>query len=231
VSLLADAAPAPYAAELAVACAAARAAGAILLRYAAQSVRYGFKRSRDRGREVVSEADLAADEAIRTAILAAFPADGWLSEEHPDDAARLTRARVWIVDPLDGTREFLSAVPEYAVSIALAEDGVPVVGAVYNPARDVLVAVGAGRAPAPEGAGLGLDLATRLADTFVLVGRGEWHWGGLPRAAGAVVTDRHGRPLRFNRSDPLVDGCLAGNAALHQEALAIWQRSGWERGG
>lgn len=84
----------------------------------------------------VTEADLAADEAIRRELPRAD--ESWLSEESADDPARLARRRVWIVDPLDGTREFLEGVPDWCVSIGLAEDGVAVAGGVYAPAREEL---------------------------------------------------------------------------------------------
>ncbi len=166
----------PYAAEVAVAEEAARRAGAILRKFATDGVRYGFKHNPERGRELVSEADLEADRAIQETIQAAFPEDGYLSEEQPDDGARLRCSRVWIVDPLDGTREFLSEVPEYATSIGLVVDGAPVVGAVFNPAKEemVVAAVGDGRLDGQ------LSQAARLADTAVLLGRGEWQWGGIP---------------------------------------------------
>lgn len=67
----------------------------------------------------VTKADCDADRAIRERITARFPRDGWLSEETADDSARLARERVWIVDPMDGTKDFLAGRPEFCVSIAL----------------------------------------------------------------------------------------------------------------
>lgn len=87
----------------------------------------------------VTCADLEADNLLREALLAAFPDDGWLSEETRDDLSRLDKKRVWIVDPVDGTREFVANIPEYGVSVALVEDHQPVLGAVYNPATEELV--------------------------------------------------------------------------------------------
>jgi myo-inositol-1(or 4)-monophosphatase len=165
----------PYRDELATAIEAARRAGDILRRFADDGVRYGWKANPERGRELVSEADLEADEAIHTVIRAAFPNDAYLSEEQEDDPVRLKADRVWIVDPLDGTREFLQGVPEYAVSIGLVVDGAPVVGAVYNPAQDELVAAAVG-----DGQLTDLSPAPTLAETQVLFGRGEWRWGGIP---------------------------------------------------
>ena len=174
-------------AELEAAVEAARRGGAVLQRYAAQfneqGVRYGWKQSSPASQfsyEVVSEADVEVDQAIQETLLGAFPDDGWLSEEAADTPARLRKRRVWIVDPLDGTREFLQGVPEYAVSIALAVNGEARVGVVYNPAEDELHAA-AVPPPAAEAGELGtLDPAQRLADSFMLVGRGEWRTGDLP---------------------------------------------------
>jgi myo-inositol-1(or 4)-monophosphatase len=85
----------------------------------------------------LTEADLAANRALH----AVLPRDGegWLSEESVDDAERLGRDRVWIVDPIDGTREFIDGVPEWCVSIGLVERGEPVAGGIYNPVTDELV--------------------------------------------------------------------------------------------
>ncbi|MBU3067139.1 3'(2'),5'-bisphosphate nucleotidase CysQ [Nocardia sp. NEAU-G5] len=73
----------------------------------------------------------------------ARPDDAVLSEESPDDAARVDRSRVWIVDPLDGTREYGEPPrPDWAVHVALAVDGEPVVGAVALPAEDLVLRTG-----------------------------------------------------------------------------------------
>jgi myo-inositol-1(or 4)-monophosphatase len=71
-------------------------------------------------------------------LLTAFPHDAWLSEETPDDLRRLENKRVWIIDPIDGTKYFMRGVPQYAISVALVESHQPVVAAVYNPATDEL---------------------------------------------------------------------------------------------
>ncbi len=65
--------------------------------------------------------------------------EGWLSEESVDDFSRLNHQRVWVVDPLDGTREFVQGIPEFCVSIAMVENGVPVAGGICNPATDELI--------------------------------------------------------------------------------------------
>src|SRR5262249_48805558 len=83
----------------------------------------------------VTEADLEADRALKTMLHGAFPDYGWLSEETVDNEDRLNRSRVWIVDPLDGTKEFIKGIPEFCVAVGLVEDGVPVLGVTYNPIR------------------------------------------------------------------------------------------------
>lgn len=117
---------------LARAIAAARAAGSILRRH--WHDRDFTIASKGRNNPVTS-ADLEANRVIAGLLRDAFPAYGWLSEETEDDQTRLQCARVWIVDPLDGTKEFISGVPEFSIAIALAEQGEPVLGVTYNPVR------------------------------------------------------------------------------------------------
>jgi myo-inositol-1(or 4)-monophosphatase len=86
----------------------------------------------------VSEADLAVDAALKLDLSTRRKDYGWLSEESPDDRSRLKYARVWMIDPIDGTSAFLRQVPEWTVSAALVENGVPMLGVIYNPASDEL---------------------------------------------------------------------------------------------
>jgi myo-inositol-1(or 4)-monophosphatase len=81
---------------------------------------------------LVTAADRAADEFLRSELQRLIPC-GWLSEETADDEARLSADRVWVVDPLDGTKEFVEGVPEYSVAVALVESGRPIMGVVHNP--------------------------------------------------------------------------------------------------
>lgn len=84
----------------------------------------------------VTDADLRADALLARRLLADRPGYGWLSEETVDRPDRLRRRRVWVVDPIDGTRSFIAGYAEFGISIALVEDGEPVVGVIHNPARD-----------------------------------------------------------------------------------------------
>ncbi len=84
----------------------------------------------------VSEADLAVDALLKQILLKDRRSYGWLSEETEDSQERLLCEKVWIVDPIDGTRSFLKESPEWVVSAALVQTGYPVLAAVYNPAKD-----------------------------------------------------------------------------------------------
>jgi myo-inositol-1(or 4)-monophosphatase len=84
------------------------------------------------GHDPVTEADRAVDAVLRQNLLR--DGEGWLSEETVDNPDRLDKQRVWIVDPLDGTREFVKGLPEFCVSIGFIENGKPVAGGIYNPA-------------------------------------------------------------------------------------------------
>lgn len=84
------------------------------------------------GHDPVTEADRAVDAVLRQNLLR--EGEGWLSEESVDDPSRLEKSRVWVVDPLDGTREFVLGLPEFCVSIGFVEDGCAVAGGIFNPA-------------------------------------------------------------------------------------------------
>lgn len=132
---------------------------------------------RKSGGDPVTAADRALDDALRSTL--PREDEGWLSEETADDRSRLDRRRVWVVDPLDGTKEFVQGIPEWCVSVGLVEDGRAVAGGLLNPLRNEIV-VGAielgvwrdGK-PAVARATSSLDGAEVLASRSE-VGRGEW---------------------------------------------------------
>ncbi len=118
----------------------------------------------------VTSADLEVNRLLESALRGTFPDDGWLSEEAPDSPDRLSKSRVWIIDPIDGTSAFIRRTPHFVISAALVQDGNPVVGAIYNPSTAELFAArsgrgatlngGAIRANAKPGAKLGLLVNT-----------------------------------------------------------------------
>ena len=84
----------------------------------------------------VSEADIVLDKFLHSALTTARPDYGWLSEETADNSARLSNKRVFVVDPIDGTRGFIRGEDAWAVSLAVVEDGLAIAGVIYAPARD-----------------------------------------------------------------------------------------------
>lgn len=113
---------------------AARLAGAIGLRYFKQDPEVWTKGNSS----PVSEADIAIDHYLKETLLAARPDYGWLSEETEDNVDRLSKDRVFIVDPIDGTRGFIQGTENWMVSIAIVEGGIPIVGVLYGPVMDKL---------------------------------------------------------------------------------------------
>lgn len=112
--------------------AAVREAGRIALTYYQTKLKTWMKGSDS----IVTEADIAVNDQLYRDLALARPGYGWLSEETEDDVARLSRTRVWVVDPIDGTRAFAKGKPHFVISVALVEDGRPVLAALFNPATD-----------------------------------------------------------------------------------------------
>ncbi|MDP6981348.1 MAG: 3'(2'),5'-bisphosphate nucleotidase CysQ [Myxococcota bacterium] len=167
--------PPTYRDELGFALDVAREAGRLIARF----YRDGAKTWQKSENNPVTEADLAADACIRKAIADAHPEDGLLTEESEDDLRRLDCARVWIVDPIDGTREFTRQIPEFAVSIGLVVEGEPVLGVVHNPAVDVTVAGALGGGVTRNGEPARVSQCASLAAARVVASRSEHRDGML----------------------------------------------------
>ena len=120
--------------ELRFAIEVAREAGDILMRYYRSNYSTDWKGEND----PVTSADRAVNEFILEKLRGEFPDYGFLAEESSDDRGRLKKERVWIVDPLDGTRDFIDGVPQFAAMIGLAVDGRPVLGVVNQVAAGKL---------------------------------------------------------------------------------------------
>lgn len=114
---------------------AARQAGNILLKYYKNTYAIHEKSYHN----PVTPADHEADAFLREFLMAATPDFGWLSEETVDSEDRLDKEFVWIVDPLDGTKEFIEGVPHFVVSIGLVKNGHPILGVLFNPVRDEMI--------------------------------------------------------------------------------------------
>jgi myo-inositol-1(or 4)-monophosphatase len=129
-----------------------------------------FRRWEKAEGEPVCEIDLAVDVLLRERLRAIAPDAGWLSEETVDDFSRLDHARIWVVDPIDGTRDYVRGRPGWAISVALIEHGEPRYGVLVAPARGESWVAAAGGGATRNGASLaasrhsGLDGARIPAD-------------------------------------------------------------------
>ena len=164
-----------YEKEVKAALKAAHSAGGIIGRYFGTDLPVEHK-SRE---QPVTKADREANDAIKKILLDTFPDDGWLSEETVDTEVRLGKERVWIVDPLDGTKEFIQEIPEFAVSIALSVGGKIVVGVIYNPITREMFEAQKGGGLKLNGKKTGVTTRTDLEEATILASRsetkrGEW---------------------------------------------------------
>ena len=123
------------------------------------------------GHDPVTEADRAVDAVLRQNLLR--DGEGWLSEETADNPSRLGKERVWIVDPLDGTREFVQGLPEFCVSIGFVEKGRPVAGGIYNPATQETFLGSVESGVLYNGEPARASQRTNLAGALVLASRSE----------------------------------------------------------
>ena len=148
----------------------------------------------------VTDADLVSDRVIRDTIASAFPSDPILTEEGDDDPARLVSPRCWVVDPLDGTKQFISGTGDYDVLVALVEDGRPVVAVTCHPPSGMVCWAVAG-----EGAWLGNgETWARLRFDPV-----------VPRPARVVASIWYGSPAVL----PVLSERLSAIAVLPIETL------------
>ena len=138
------------------------------------------------GGDPVTEVDLALDHVLKDSLLE--NGEGWLSEETADDSSRLECDLVWIVDPLDGTREFIDGLPEFCTSIAAVVGGEPIAGGVINPAAGIEIVGARGLGVRCNGAEVQAPSRPSAFDEVVAsrseVSRGEW---SMVEAAGIVV--------------------------------------------
>jgi myo-inositol-1(or 4)-monophosphatase len=129
------------------------------------------------GKTPVTEADRTANRILREALLQ--HGEGWLSEECVDDLGRLGKERLWVVDPIDGTREFISGIPEWCISVGLIEHGRAVAGGIYNPVTRELFLGALGEGVRLNGTSVSVSRCQRLEGAVVLasrseIARGEW---------------------------------------------------------
>jgi 3'(2'), 5'-bisphosphate nucleotidase len=257
--------------EIDIACTLARQAGALLLKYYQSDFTIDYK---DKAQsDPVTIADKEANELIVTGLQAALPDDAILAEESVDELTRLSKRRVWCVDPMDGTREFVQGNGQFSVMIGLAIEGEARLGVVYEPTTDTLIWGVPGKAVLerdgqakdvrvthennPERATLMvsrshpsknvqrfsqslniqktmpmgsvglkvLRVAEATADLYLTTSGHTKEWDAcapeaIIRAAGGMMTDLLGNPLRYNKKDiAMSKGLLASNGPLHDLSL------------
>ena len=259
----------PAADDLALLHEAALEAGRIAMRHWRRDPRVWDKEG---GAGPVTEADLAVNTCLEAMLRGARPGYGWLSEESPDDPARLDAQYCFIIDPIDGTRAFIDGLSGFSHSLAIARGRDIIAAVVHLPAQDLTYAAHENGPALLNGAPIaashhafqGADVLTSkpaldpvhwrgvvpplkrsfrpsLAWRLCLVAEGRfdaafsvrpaWEWdiaaGSLIAArAGARVTDRAGRALRFNAAVPKADGLIAAAPGLHAALLARLQAAG-----
>jgi len=175
----------------------------------------------------VSEADIMVDEFLKASLGAARPDYGWLSEETTDNPSRLDKRRVFVVDPIDGTRAFLRGEDCWTVSLAVVEDGVPVVGVVYAPARDELfdACQGCGAringlelmVPVPKGEVSVIPAPGAIHRELMAAGIEYEHGPALPSLAYRLVQMATGRFTAVACRRGAQDWDIAGAAAILNE--------------
>lgn len=120
------------------------------------------------GRDLVTDADLASEQAIRTLIATRHPSHGILGEEAPA-ADQLLREHCWVIDPLDGTTNYVHDFPCFAVSVALARRGRLVAGAVFDPVRDECFTAAAGQGAQLNGKPIAVTDAREIDEALLAV--------------------------------------------------------------
>jgi len=215
----------------------------------------------------VTAADMAVNDLLRERLAAAAPGIAWLSEESPDEKARCSARRVWIVDPIDGTRAYMAGRTDWAVSAALIEDGRPILAALFAPAEPAFYAAVAGKGAILDGAPIEADAGAQLdgarvagpksclerlialglpiealprihsiALRFARIARGtldvafsagsshDWDLAAadlLVHEAGGALTTLTGRPLVYNRAEPVHGPLVAAGRVRHGKLLEL----------
>ncbi|WP_411290614.1 3'(2'),5'-bisphosphate nucleotidase CysQ [Sphingorhabdus sp.] len=208
----------------------------------------------------VSDIDMSVDALLTTRLQAILPEAAWLSEETVDDPSRLDARLLWLVDPIDGTRDYVRGRSGWCVSVALIADGLPVFAVMAAPAEDKIwvAAVGEGvtcngallsgstrqefsgaRVPADHVPRVDSDLvivnkpnSIAMRMTMVACDRADLvatlRWGNewdiaaahlVAQEAGGIVSDALGRPILYNKREPLDFGLICCAPGIHQAAV------------
>lgn len=201
-------------------------AGEILLKHYAEELPVEWKGKND----PVTAADRAASRLITQELRTSFPEDAILSEEEKDDLTRLSVSRVWIIDPMDGTKEFIARRGEFAVMIGLAIEGEARLGVVYQPTHDKLyyAAAGSGAYVLYAGQTRRLQVSTESDSTKAMMALSRSHLSGTTQA----VRSRLGieRTIQTGSLGVKVGLICEGNADVYVQGrgTSLWDTCGPE---
>lgn len=161
----------------------------------------------------VTDADFAADKLLKERLTELLPEAGWLSEETVDNPVRLLKEYVWVVDPVDGTKEFVMGIPEFSISVGLVQDGRPQLAVVYNPATDELYTATYKGGVQYNGNPAQTSSRTSLQGALIDASRSEWKRG------------------EFEPFEDLIEAKIVGSIAYKLARVAAGQADAtWSRG-
>jgi myo-inositol-1(or 4)-monophosphatase len=179
----------------------------------------------------VSEADIAVDKLLRESLSAAAPDVAWLSEESVDDPARLEASRVWIVDPIDGTRGYIAGLPDWAVSAALVEYGRPIAACLFAPVSDEFFMARAGCGATLNGTPIATSRGAGLAEVRFAGPKNFLERLGTIAPPFTITPRLHSLALRLARvAQGTIDAAIAGGSS-HDWDLAAADLLVHEAGG
>ena len=165
----------------------------------------------------VSEVDIAVNRLLKERLAAIVPEAGWLSEESEDGPARLAASRVWIVDPIDGTRSFIAGRPDWAISVALVEARRPVVAALHAPISEELFLAVAGAGATRNGTPIKATPGGTIEGARIAGPRGFLDRLATVAPAFTILPRIHSLALRLAR---VADGSL--DAAIASRTSRDW---------
>jgi myo-inositol-1(or 4)-monophosphatase len=169
----------------------------------------------------VSEADIAADNLLHERLGAIAPDIAWLSEESADDPARLDARRVWVVDPIDGTRAYIGGLPEWSVSVALVENGRPILACLYAPALDEFFAARTGAGATRNGTPIAASRGTAVEQARIAGPRKLMERLQAIAPPFAVMPRVHSLALRLTRvAQGVFDAAIAGGNSYDWDLAA-----------
>jgi myo-inositol-1(or 4)-monophosphatase len=164
------------------------------------------------GQGPVTEADLEIDRMLHAELLSSRPDYGWLSEETEDDSARLDRERVFIIDPIDGTRSFVNGDKTFAHSLAIAENGRVIAAVVHLPMLGLTYHAAIGQGAFLNGVAVQASQRAAIQDAAILAARPQLAPGLWP--GGVPPVTRHFRSSLAYRLCLTADGQFDGMLTL-----------------